>query len=342
MVSSDLTDKHLNGRVANEDWKQMAPPVVEGAFVRPAEGPSAQPVWGHAKGLQVGLYPMPGPRGLLRLYAPYLGFPAGRVVNFIAVEPITAMSPGRAFSELEPSALDGAAPGKRFWPADDPNDDAPRLPEQWPARGVVSRQDGVEILSIHVHVERCHNGARPYLRLTFRSDRPQEVGIALFAHKDSATMSYCIATSTMGNFARLRLLHLAHGRTANSLDFWPALTDDSFGEHKQFSLQELHRLPDGAALVAATTDEAQPQDVEEGVPPNWRYYGRMATQYWRCNQPDPALRVLVNGRATYYARKVPIPGGVAFENVEMVAPFRAGQEFWFGVTDKSPQELMAR
>ncbi len=339
MALPELNDKHLSGRVANDDWKRMAPPVVEGYFVRPAEQPVAQPIWGHAKGLQVGLYPMPGPRGLLRLYAPYLGYPMGRVINYIAIEPITTARPGRAFSELEPSELDGGAPGKRFWPTDEASDDTPRLPEERPARGAVGCDGGVDVLRVYVHVERCGNGARPYVQLTFRADRPEEVGIALFAHRDSAPMTHCIATATMGNFARLRLLHLADGKTVNSLACWSDLKDDSFGQHKEFALQHLHRLSDGAALVAATTNEARPQDVVEAAPPNWRCYGKTATQYWRCDQPDAALRVLVNGRFTYYSKQHPIPGGVAFENFEMVAPYKDGQEFWFGVAEKSPEEL---
>lgn len=77
MESHEVTDKHLHVRVANDDWQQMIPPVVEGLFVRPAQGPIVQPIWGHANGLRVGLYPMRGPRGLLRLYAPHLGYPDG-------------------------------------------------------------------------------------------------------------------------------------------------------------------------------------------------------------------------------------------------------------------------
>ncbi len=39
----------------------------------------------------------------------------------------------------------------------------------------------------------------------------------------------------------------------------------------------------------------------------------------------------VNGRGVYWASRSPIPGGISFENFEMVAPFQQGQEFWFGV-----------
>ena len=36
----------------------------------------------------------------------------------------------------------------------------------------------------------------------------------------------------------------------------------------------------------------------------------------------------------------PIPGGVAFENVELVAPFRSGQEFVFGVSPNTPETVL--
>ena len=74
--------------------------------------------WGHADGLQLGLQPEFGPRGLLRIFAPYLGHPAERLVNFIAIEPIVAGQTERGFSELEMSALDGVR-GKRFWSTDE-------------------------------------------------------------------------------------------------------------------------------------------------------------------------------------------------------------------------------
>ena len=95
-------------------WEELAAPEVEGPWARPPSRREAQPVWGHANGLRVGLAPMPGPRGLLRIYAPYLGHPPGRMINFIAVEPILAGQERRGFSELEPSRLDGMR-GKRFW-----------------------------------------------------------------------------------------------------------------------------------------------------------------------------------------------------------------------------------
>ena len=40
-----------------------------------------------------------------------------------------------------------------------------------------------------------------------------------------------------------------------------------------------------------------------------------------------AGEVLVNGRWAYWASKSPMPGGVAYENFEVLEPFRDGQEF---------------
>jgi hypothetical protein len=47
----------------------LAPAIVEGRWLRPAAKAHATPRWGHAEGLQVGIAPLPGPRGLLRIYA---------------------------------------------------------------------------------------------------------------------------------------------------------------------------------------------------------------------------------------------------------------------------------
>ena len=319
-------------------WQQMALPVKEGRWLRPAADGPAVPAWGHADGLRVGLWPAPGPRGLLRIYAPYLGHPDGRMINYIAVEPIVEGKTARGLSELEKSSLDGL-PGKRFWSADAPADPTPRLPER-PSRGEVATEGGVEILRVWILVEPFENGTQPCLRLTFRADRPYEAGLAAFAQPKSRPMSACILTATMGNYARLRRLYLAN-RIVTAADLWPKFDGKDFAPHARFDLADLFRTREGYALVAATTDEKQPDRAEyaPNTGPGWKYQGAPATQYWRCETPVPRLAVQVNGRSVYWASRTPIPGGVAFENFEMVAPFREGQEFWFGVTTRTPQEL---
>lgn len=82
-------------------WDELAPPEVGVLWVLPAQGKPARPIWGHANGMKVGLAPMPGPRGLLRIYSPYLGLEDSRMINFIAVEPIPSGMDKRGFSELE-------------------------------------------------------------------------------------------------------------------------------------------------------------------------------------------------------------------------------------------------
>jgi hypothetical protein len=49
---------------------------------------------------------------------------------------------------------------------------------------------------------------------------------------------------------------------------------------------------------------------------------------------------LVNARRTYWASKNSIPGGVSFENVELIAPFQPGQSWTFGVTTDPPTSLL--
>lgn len=300
-----------------------------GRWIHPADAQSP-PLWGHAAGLRIGLAPLRGPRGLLRVYAPYLNHPDGRVINFIAIEPIPHNETRRGLSELEYSRLD-QSPGKRFWSRNDLNDLAP-LPTEEPASGWLETIDGVECLRVFVLVERFDNGAHVCLRLTFRADRPHEVGVALFAHADSTPLAHCIATATMGNFARLRQLTLAE-RAVNARELWPNHLGDGFTRHASFGLSELQRTSDGAAVAVATPDEANPAAAQyaAGTRSHWHYVGETARQYWRCSNPPADLQVLVNGRTMYWASQSPIPGGVSFENFEMVAPFRNGGEFWFGV-----------
>lgn len=301
-------------------------PDVDGRWLRPSPHAPAEPRWGHPAGLQVGLHPLGGPRGLLRIYAPYLDHPRDRLVNFVAVEPIPAGTTQRGFSELEPSSLDDA-PGKRFWSTDGLDDPQPR-PADRPARGVVETVDGVEYLRFFVQVERFDNGASVVVRVSFRADEPHEVGLAAYRRPDSAALDYCVLTATMGNFARLRQLHLAQ-RIVTPAQLWPDFSGSDFASHARFALSELARDDDGAAVVSATPDEADPwhatyaPDTHE----HWKYVGKRARQTWRAHAPDPRLEMLVNGRFAYWASTSPIPGGTSYENFELLEPFTQGREF---------------
>jgi len=146
----------------------------------------------------------------------------------------------------------------------------------------------------------------------------------------------------MGNYARLRRLHLTDG-VVTARDLFADATFDAhgFAPHRRFGLERLVRSRDGAAILAATSDERDPAAADHtAVAPGWRYIGRPATQYWRCDQPHPGLMALVNARRTYWASNNPIPGGVSFENIELIAPFQSGQTWTFGVTTDPPAALL--
>ena len=194
----------------------LAPPEVDGVWILPSQEFPSQPVWGHADGLRVGLWPLSGPRGLLRIYAPYLGQEASRMINYIAVEPVLRGQTWRSLSEMEISRYDNEQ-GLRFWSADHPSAISSADPTR-PARGVITHEDEVETLMVYILIEPYRSGAHVYLRLRFRSDRPYEAGLATFTHSGSAELSFCILTATMGNYARLRTLQSApaarHARKA--------------------------------------------------------------------------------------------------------------------------------
>lgn len=290
-------------------------PGSDGPWLRPS-GADSEPRWGFADGLQVGLAPLPGPRGLLRIYAPYLGHPHGRVINFVAIEPTPVGADRRGYSELEYSGLDDA-PGKRFW-VDDP-------------RGRVSERDGVSRLEHTVHVERFDNGAAVDVAIRFQSDRPHEVMLAATTRADSAPLESCVLSATMGNYARLRVLAL-RDRTVSPAELWPGFDRTDFTEHAAFALHELvHR--GGEVVVAAETDETHPQTATyaPGTSSGWCWTGRRARQSWRVRDPHPELRAQANARWAYWASTSPIPGGPSFENLELVEPYRPGRELTFAV-----------
>jgi hypothetical protein len=315
-------------------------PSAVGAYVwlRPAPSGESEPRWGHPDGLQVGLqvglHPLDGPRGLLRIYAPYLGHDRDRLVNFIAVEPVPEGQSERGYSELEKSQYDGV-PGLRFWSADDPSDPTSDAGER-PARGVVRTVAGVEHLRIWILIEPFRNGAEVAVSVTFRADRPHEIELAAIAGPASAPLAQCVLSATMGNWARLRRLHLAD-HTVTARELWPAYRGTDFADHARFGVTEL-TAENGVVSVSATPDEDAPHDAEyaEGTKEHWHYVGRRAVQSWRAADPHPDLVAQVNGRYTYWMSTAPIPGGIAFENFELVEPFRSGRPLVFSVEPLDP------
>ena len=309
-------------------------------WVRPGVNTNALR-WGIQGRLLWGLPPSSGkapdgPRGLIRLYYPVLTNGGYDLLNFIAIEPVVGGRKG--FSELEHSEFDDLA-GKRLWPL--PSDSVAPDAAALPAGELTRLSSGVESLTVTVRVEPFLNGAHLTLTITQRSDTPDEIQLAIRAEPDSALMEYCILTATMGNKARTRRLWLKDERVS-SLELYPDYRGPDFTSHRIFYLDRLFQSPTGDILAAITTNEANPSAAPP--PPqalHWRYAGNPVTQYWRkpAGTWRPDLHVAVNGRYTYWMSRHPIPGGIAFENFEMRERFYDGQQFNFGITRQSPDEL---
>lgn len=304
-------------------------------WIRPARRAGAEPVWGIRGGIQVGLWPTPGPRGLFRIYAPRTGVEPPQMVNFVSVEPVVAGRRGQ--SELERSTATGQ-PGLEFAALEAPG--RPSAEPRVPPAGRIARVGGVEALAFWVRVEPFANGARPLIQVVLRRDRPHEVAFRVHSAQGGAPMDSCVLSATMGNYARLRRLWL-RGELVDSRRLWPAFAPDrlGFAPWRQWPRERMH-LADGDRVVAATGDESDPRAAAYGpaVAPHWRYQGRPATHYWRAAD-TAGLVVRVNGRTTYWGSGGTIPGGIAYENFELEAPFRAGQEFRFGITPDPPEAL---
>jgi len=344
----------LSGPVA---WSQTTAQEAEVAspgpvpWIRPADQQSPCR-WGLRGGIEFAVWPSSvgaqwgtgGPRGLIRVGYPILPpDQAPSLVNFIAVEPVV---PGgaRGLSELERSTTDGQA-GRLLWPA--APDSAAEAGAPAPFPGEVTHPDParpeVEQLSVRLNVEPFANGAHVCVIASLRSDLPDLLELQVLAAPDSAPLTHCILTATMGNYERLRLLHL-RDRVVSALERYGDYAGDGFAAETLFPLEELPRTPAGDVVVAATTDEADPAAVQPDPdrPFFWYYRGRTLTQFWmkRAGTFQEALAARVNARRVYWASQFPIPGGVAYENFELVEPFEAGQRFWFGLTPRTPEELL--
>jgi len=320
-------------------------------WIRPADdqGPCR---WGIEGGIEFAVWPAAvggrpgtgGPRGLIRIGYPILppdNAPA--LVNFIAVEPVVP-GRGRGYSELERSVADGE-PGRLLWPA--PPDSAAEGGPVAAVPGEITHPEpdrpAVEQLTVRLNVEPFANGAHVYVLATIRSDLPDLLELQVFAAPDSARLEYCVLTATMGNYERLRLLHL-RDRVVSSLALYGDYGGDAFAPETYFPLAELPRTPAGDVLVAATTDEADPAAVQPDAarPWFWKYAGRKVTQFWmkRAGTFAEGLAARANARRVYWAGDFPIPGGVAYENLELVEPFEPGRRFWFGITPRTPDQLL--
>lgn len=317
-------------------------PVEDGIWVRPAAGAPAEPTIGFKDGIRIALWPAPSrPRGIIRIYTPYV-IPAREhpLINFIAIEPV--IDGHRGYSELEWSKLDEAN-GKRLWFSEEVGE-SPKLAQPWECpRGKLGtiKVDGKDVrtLSIAINIEKFDSGAQPIVLATFREDRPHEIAFKVYAAKGSAEMGRCVLTSTMGNYSRARLLWLAD-EVVDSRKLWPDRTGPEFFHTPDYPMERMLKGKDGTLTVAITPSETDlgAAKVERKW---WSFDGRVSTQYWR-RYPGTAkspLKVRVNGRAIYYGTQTPLPGGVAFENFEMIEAFEPGVESSFGVTLKTPAEM---
>ena len=319
--------------------ENLLPPVTDGIWIRPAAGGPCTPIYGFKDGIRIGVEPGNRPRGIIRVYAPYV-IGGDHRVNFLAIEPIVGGR--RSLSELEHSALDDTR-GKRIWFTDVRHPSPPPLPEWSSSRGrlgtLMVGGKKIETLTVYLNVEKLDNGAQPIIQVMFRSDRPNEVGFKVYAAKDSAKMESCVITATMGNYSRTRLLWLKD-EVLDSRKIWPDYTGNDFVWTDEIPARRMFKDKDGTLTIAISPSESDVSDVS--MPPGgWRFDGKVSTQYWR-KYPGTAqkdLRVKVNGRATYWGSHAPIPGGVAFENFELIESFKPGIESWFGITLKTPTEM---
>ena len=328
---------------AQRSYHTLAAPVADGIWLRPAKSEASIPMWGFVDGIRVGIAPIPGPRGLLRIFTPYMGQPEARLINFMAIEPIPEGSVYRGLSELEHSGLDDQQ-GKRFWSSNDSLACEP-LDPTCPARGVIETIDGQETLTVYIFSEPFENGAKVYVRLRFYANRPHEFELATYARKDSEPLRNCILTATMGNWARLRHLYLRKGEKKVSTEIWPDYKDIHFAPHDSTTVDQMirDRRTDTYYYIAAP-NEKDPVNVtyDPKTTPNWFYQGDVGTQYWYKHNPDPELLGLVNGRYCYWASEAPIPGGISYENFELLEPFRQGATFVFGIEPMEPEVMIRK
>lgn len=310
----------------------LASPISHATeWVRPGIN-SDSGVWGIEGGLKFAVHPSGftggtgGPRGLIRLGYPVYQDGGYDLINFIAVEPVVDGNKG--FSELESSQLDNVQ-GKRFW-TDDPEEPG----NLW------SPEPGVEQLDVLIRVERFLNGAHIYLVVSQRSDAPDEIRLTIHTEPDGAPMNFCILSATMGNKVRARQLWFRDS-TISSLDLYPDYQGTGFAPHSLYGMVH-RRTPQGDLVAAITRDEEEGSRVEPWpAAPHWNYQGVNVTQYWKKLRGTfrDDLRVAVNARYTYWMSDVPIPGGISYENFEMREGYFEGQQFIFGLTTKTPEQL---
>jgi hypothetical protein len=153
----------------------------------------------------------------------------------------------------------------------------------------------------------------------------------------------CVLTATMGNYARLRCAYLAGGQVLNSRQTWPDFKGNDFAPFQEVPLKRLARTSDRGVIVPIACDEADPAaNWPSGPAVWWRWRYEKVTQYWRAEPKTfgDDLAFAANGRRVYWNSNLEVPGGIAFENTELRQPYRPGQPVCFGVTRRTPQQLL--
>ena len=196
------------------------------------------------------------------------------------------------------------------------------------------------VLRFFVHVERFKNDAEPIVEVSLFERWPKRVRFRTFSAEGGKSMQQCALTSTMGNQLRCRHLWLRSG-TVFAPELYSDYRGDAFAEEKSYDLSRLHRTREGDIIVVISPDEANPADVSPAPPGAWHYTGRWLAQFWLYKKGlhHDKLHCRVNGRRVYWSSKIPIPGGISFENFELREPYREGGEMWFGYTERSPHDV---
>ncbi|HEY9534016.1 MAG TPA: hypothetical protein VIQ77_05745 [Mucilaginibacter sp.] len=329
-------------------------------WIRP-ETSADKPMWGIHNGIVFCLWPNAvetgnkgsgGPRGLIQVGYEYQG--KIYLINYIAIEPIVD---GKIeFSEISPSATDGKW-GKLIWASDKKTNDAYNPTNI--SHGIISHPDpdnpDIEQLTLFVFMEQYLDKAAPYFKISIRSDHPDEICFEINNKPNSAHMDRCALTATMGNYSRLRLLHL-NNEVIDSRKLYSGYEGIDFIEKNAYPVTRMLKLKDGSPIVPATQNESLtelrswPTDSAYNAKKGWRYRPDFKlTQYWRKDGSnyDPSLQVRVNGRVKYWAvaspdpkQYVKLPGGPAFENFELREKYYPGQKFIFGLSRKSVAEIL--
>lgn len=353
-----------HGQPSQSDPAPAGDPVpsaeIDADWILPADENSPSR-WGIRDGIVFSLWPTRvgselegntgGPRGLIRIG--YNFKDATYLINYIAVEPI--VDGDIEFSEISPSRVDEKV-GKLMWAGE--TEDSGRYAPRAITKGSITRPDPerpeIQQLSLYVFMEKFLSGAHPYLRITLRNDRREEIGLEVFHREGSTPMERCTLTATMGNYSRVRHLYLKD-RVVDSRDLYSGYDDVHFVEEEGYPVDELLRDENGDVIAIVEPSESfqelasWPQEAKYYDKRWWRYRPFFkVSQYWRKEGDDfdPSLHVRVNGRAYYYSGSaidrseyVDIPGGLSFENFEMREDYYPGQKFYFGVTRQEPHEM---